>query len=166
VTLVVSEYGEMFAWGCADDGALKLDSGEHSQLPSFVLPGSLSAQPRKEPVQGVRGAGICQHQRRRRECKECGGAGMASTSAEGANERTAGGQVSVRTSVEGANLLMQHLPAPARKKPIQGVRGGEHLPAPTPKKQMQGVPREDGRVDAGRPGGARGSALGSCSACG
>ena len=76
VTLVVSEYGEMFAWGCADDGALKLDSGEHSQLPSFVLPGSLSAQPRKEPVQGVRGAGICQHQRERSQYKECGGASI------------------------------------------------------------------------------------------
>jgi hypothetical protein len=32
-----------------------------------------------------------------------------------------------------------HLPAPAPKEPMQGVRGREHLPAPAPKKHMQGV---------------------------
>jgi hypothetical protein len=34
----------------------------------------------------------------------------------------------------------QCLPAPAPKRPIQGVRGGEHLPATASKREMQGVP--------------------------
>ena len=33
----------------------------------------------------------------------------------------------------------EHLPAPASKEPMQGVRRLDHLPAPAPKEQMQGV---------------------------
>ena len=66
-----------------------------------------------------------------------------------------------------------HLPAPAPKGQVQGVRGRGHLPAPAhqepmqgvlggasarePEEQMHGMPRGVGQVDAGWPGGARGS---------
>jgi hypothetical protein len=45
------------------------------------------------------GEGICQHQRERSTCKECGGGSSASTSTKGAHARSAG-----------------HLPAPATKE--------------------------------------------------
>ena len=51
----------------------------------------------------------------------------------------------------------EHLPAPAHQEPMQGVRGREHLPAPAHQDPMQGVSRGGGQVDAGWPGGARGS---------
>ena len=34
---------------------------------------------------------------------------------------------------------LEHLSPPAHTEPMQGVRGGEHLPPPAHKKQMQGV---------------------------
>jgi len=48
----------------------------------------------------------------------------------------------------------EHLQAQEPREPMQGVRGREHLPAPAHQEQMQGVPRGDGHVDAGWPGGA------------
>ena len=51
----------------------------------------------------------------------------------------------------------EHLPAPAHQEHMQAVRRGEHLPAPAHQEQVQGVPRRGGQVDAGWPGGARGS---------
>ena len=51
----------------------------------------------------------------------------------------------------------EHLPAPAHQERMQGVWQGEHLPAPAREEQMQGVSRGGGQVDAGWPGGVRGS---------
>ena len=70
--------------------------------------------------------GICQHQRIRSTCKECGGAGIC-LPAPAYKEHMQG--------VRGR----KHLPAPATEEPLQGVRGHEHLPAPSSKEPLQGV---------------------------
>ena len=84
-----------------------------------------------------RSACICQHQRIRSRCKECG---WASTCARQAHARSAVGRASASSAGGRASACTSSTCtecgglcplAPAPKEPMQGVRGGEHLPAPT-----------------------------------
>ncbi len=75
------------------------------------------------------GAGICQHQRERSKCKECGRASICQHQRIRSTCKECGGG--------------GHLPAPAPEEQMynkmQGVRGGEHLRAPAHQGPMQGV---------------------------
>jgi predicted Zn-ribbon and HTH transcriptional regulator len=144
----------------------------------------VSVQAHQEPMQGVQGGepapkkqlqavcvggSICPHQRRRARCKECGGGGICPHEYQRSICKDPVPQHERRRNT---SKECGHLPAPAPKDPIQGVRGastrtsakgpdtrsaggrGGPLPAPAPKKQVQGVQHGSGRTDAVRARGA------------
>ena len=107
-------------------------SAEESDARSAGGRASASTSAKGAHARSARGRAICEHQRRRSECKECGGPSLCQHQRQRSRCKECGGaslcqhqrQRSRCKECGGASLW----PAPARKEPMQGVRGGERSP--------------------------------------